>query len=184
MKKFFSYFAVSMTMILGLAVSSCSTDNCKNVDCGTNGTCDAADGKCLCNAGYELGTTSKKCDVASRDKFLGTWNGLDCGATVQHPIVITAGSEITKVSISRYANAFCGSATTPLVATAKLSSDGSKLETFVGSCDTQTVINASGNSMSLSSDGKTLTNVYSVVDKGGSSTGTDTTYNCTLTYMK
>lgn len=183
MKKFFSYFAVSMTMILGLAVSSCSTDNCKNVDCGTNGTCDAADGKCLCNAGYELGTTSKKCDVESRAKFVGTWTGKNPSAANNHDIAIsTSSTAVTKVRITNFGNYDCTSGT-PLAITADVSSTA--LSNFAS--DGCTTIAFSGTptaTINTTATPNTLTMVYSIVLKNGSSTNTDTTVSRTVVYTK
>lgn len=174
MKKFFSYFAVSMTMILGLAVSSCTTDECKNVDCGTNGTCDAADGKCLCNAGYELGTDSK-CSKLTSAKFIGTWKSSEtCTPTVdntEYSIVITASSDLTKVIITNFGRTMCG--TDPLPVTATIS--GTNLGSFTETCAT---VNVTAGSASLSSDGMTLTVSYTLTDGAGD------TYTCNAAMKK
>ncbi len=175
MKKFFAYFAFCATIIVGLAVSSCS--QCGNVDCGTNGSCDETDGSCICDAGWELGATSKKCDVEMRAKFIGTWRGTDCGASAPHNIVITtSATDVTKVSISNFGNAFCGAS--DLVATAAVGTDGSKLQSFSTDCPSTTAsINATGNSITLDAAGTTMTCSYNV-NVGG------TPYACTLTYTK
>lgn len=173
MKKFFAYFAFCVTIIVGLAVSSCS--QCGNVDCGTNGQCDETDGSCLCDAGYELGATSKKCDVEMRTKFIGTWRGTDCGAADNHDIVITSSSsDVTKVSISNYGNAYC-SGTTDLVVTAAVSNDGSALSTFSTDCSLVTL--GTGNSITLNTAGNTMTCKY-VLTTGG------TPFDCTVVYTK
>ncbi len=175
MKKFFAYFAFCVTIIVGLAVSSCS--QCGNVDCGTNGQCDETDGSCICDAGYELGATSKKCDVEMRSKFVGTWRGTDCGASAQHNIVITTSSAgVTKANVSNFGNAFCGAA--DLVAVGTVSADGSKLENFTSDCPSATAsVKATGNSITLDAAGTTMTCSYNITVGG-------TDYTCTLTYTK
>lgn len=52
-----------------LALVSCNTDSCKDVDCGVNGTCE--EGICACDSFYE----GENCEIESRDKYLGTWTG-------------------------------------------------------------------------------------------------------------
>ncbi|MEO5674696.1 MAG: calcium-binding EGF-like domain-containing protein [Chitinophagales bacterium] len=47
--------------------NSCSSDACKDVNCGTFGNC--VDGTCICDAGYE----GDNCETESRAKFVGTY---------------------------------------------------------------------------------------------------------------
>lgn len=173
MKKFFAIFTVGVA----LAFSSCN-DLCRNVDCGANGTCDEADGKCLCNTGYELGT-DEKCSVESRAKFIGTWRGTDCGSSASHDIVVsTSSSDITKVRISNFSNADCSTGNA-VVATATVSTDGTALGTFTTDCPAANgyVINATGNSATLNAAGTIMTLSYNVTIGG-------TDYTCTLQYTK
>jgi len=63
-----------LTLLLGIAflllgLNSCNCDVCCNVDCGAKGNCDAVDGKCVCDAGFEV-DASHKCNTRSRIKFL------------------------------------------------------------------------------------------------------------------
>lgn len=48
-------------------VSSCKRDKCKTVSCQNTGVCD--DGACKCAPGYE----GSQCEVASKDKYTGSW---------------------------------------------------------------------------------------------------------------
>lgn len=62
----------------GFSGPSCEVqDLCYNVACGTNATCDPADGECYCNDGYEPGTNPNNCDVQIRSKYFATYNGQD-----------------------------------------------------------------------------------------------------------
>lgn len=110
MKNLFAYFALCLTVAFGLAVSSCSVDLCKDVDCGANGSCDSGDGKCKCITGYETDATSGKCDVVSRAKFLGTYQEVDqcsvpaTGSPFTNTVTITESSTgINKVLLNGYA---------------------------------------------------------------------------------
>lgn len=63
--------------IFAVSLSSCTSDPCKDVNCGTNGTC--VEGNCECDPGYE-GTS---CETEMRAKFLGTYvatGSLCCGS--------------------------------------------------------------------------------------------------------
>ena len=50
--------------------SSCTPDPCKDVVCGTFGTC--LEGDCLCDDGYELDANGA-CNTEMRTKFIGTY---------------------------------------------------------------------------------------------------------------
>lgn len=85
-------------------IPACTDENlCKDVDCGTYGTC--FDGDCVCDDGYEIGT-SGKCDTEQRAKFLGTYNSSETctpPSTGSYSNTITAsGSDVTKVVISNF----------------------------------------------------------------------------------
>jgi hypothetical protein len=50
---------------------------CREVDCGRNGvSLDTDNCKCVCNAGYAIGIDNK-CNLESREKFVGEWLGTD-----------------------------------------------------------------------------------------------------------
>ncbi len=55
---------------------ACNKDRCHNVACLNGGVCD--DGSCTCPSGIE----GNRCQTASRDKFIGTYNGSDSCSVV------------------------------------------------------------------------------------------------------
>jgi len=79
------------------------SDACKDVDCGTNGTCFSGD--CVCDDGYEIGA-SGKCDTESRVKFYGNYNVSEtCGGPADtYSSGIEAGPSITEVKITNFGN--------------------------------------------------------------------------------
>jgi hypothetical protein len=80
-KKFFFLPALLLGAFLMFTPSCGETDPCKDVECGANGDC--FEGECVCNVGYELGT-SGQCDTEMRTKFIGTYNIVEtCVATNQ-----------------------------------------------------------------------------------------------------
>lgn len=57
-----------------LLMTSCKKENsgsCEDVNCTENATC--INGICACDEGYE----GYNCDITSRDKFIGVWQGKD-----------------------------------------------------------------------------------------------------------
>ena len=60
-------YKISLFLIFSLFMFSCS-DNCADVDCGANGSCD--DGTCLCDDWVE----GDRCETETRAKFLGAWS--------------------------------------------------------------------------------------------------------------
>lgn len=71
-----------------LFFSGCDTDPCKDIDCGTNGTC--VEGTCVCDAGYE-GTS---CETLQNAKFVGSYNGSEncTSGTYTYALTISASS--------------------------------------------------------------------------------------------
>lgn len=65
--------------------TSCSKDNCKDVVCKNGGTCNSTDGSCTCKTGYE-GTD---CGTLSRDKFVGSWSGVDNCSNPTSTVTVT-----------------------------------------------------------------------------------------------
>lgn len=74
MKHFFNTLALSLTILFGMTMNACVKNPCKGVDCGTNGSCSATDGHCICNSGYEVDAGTGKCTKISLCK------NVDCGA--------------------------------------------------------------------------------------------------------
>lgn len=71
--RFWKHSLLAAGIFLGIAstvtYTSCTHDSCKNLICRNGGTC--ADEACRCPDGYE-GT---QCEILSRTKFLGTYDG-------------------------------------------------------------------------------------------------------------
>jgi len=89
--KFFQL--LSVVAIATVSFNSCTTDACKDVDCGLYGEC--VDGDCVCDTGYE----GVNCDTPWSAYFLGTYAGLDtCG--FQYESIISGGASATTLSIS------------------------------------------------------------------------------------
>lgn len=89
--KFFQILGVVAVSVISF--NSCTTDACKDVDCGINGEC--VDGDCVCDAGY----TGVNCETAWATAFLGTYAGVDsCG--FEYESVVSAGATATTLDIS------------------------------------------------------------------------------------
>ncbi len=89
---------------LTLVMTSCSKDECEDVSCGANGTCD--NGVCICEAGYEGGS----CETLAFAKFLGSWttseqkNGGTASFSYTTVIAPISTENITEVTISEIAD--------------------------------------------------------------------------------
>lgn len=65
---------LSIGAFFAITHTACNKDRCNNVACLNGGVCDG--GSCTCAAGWQ----GNRCQTASRDKFIGTFNGGDsCG---------------------------------------------------------------------------------------------------------
>jgi len=93
---------VTFTTFGAVTFTSCNPDECKDVVCANNGTCNSADGSCTCQTGYE-GTT---CQTLSRAKFVGVYVGNEqCTVgTDQYSITITENSDAIKLTMSNIYN--------------------------------------------------------------------------------
>ncbi len=90
--------------MLAFAPGCGDADPCKDVECGTNGTC--FEGTCVCDVGYEAGV-SGQCDTESRVKFYGNYNATETctpGGTGTFSSAISSGSDITRINISNFAD--------------------------------------------------------------------------------
>jgi hypothetical protein len=68
-------------------------DPCFAIDCGDNGTC--IDGTCDCEEGYY----GDSCELIIKDRFVGTWSGIDCEGD-NFELIIQPGATITKLIIA------------------------------------------------------------------------------------
>ncbi len=133
MKYLFMSFAVCLTIVVSIILLACS-DVCKDVDCGIYGTCDAADGKCVCVVGYET-DVSERCDSLSITKFIGTYNVHDVCAsgTSDYNVSISPSSTgVDKVVINNYGNYSAGSVLleTPATVMRNTLTISEKIQTF------------------------------------------------------
>ncbi len=88
-----------MVLAFGLMVTATSCkDECKNVECGANGTC--VEGVCDCTAGYE----GDACEKAMNAKFVGSYNVTDPCTALGYSQTITAGSLPTEITFSNLGN--------------------------------------------------------------------------------
>ena len=95
--KLFSILGVAAVVAIGL--SSCETDACADVECGTNGTC--VDGDCVCDAGYE----GVDCDTEERAEFIATYNVSEActsGNYTYSSSVQTSTTAVTSVLITNF----------------------------------------------------------------------------------
>lgn len=89
-----NYFLLLMLLI----ISSCS-DPCKDVLCGTYGTCD--EGLCIC----ETGVYGDNCSQFYRDDFIGDWNITQLTCDVGNPTssavyTFSSGDNINDIKIT------------------------------------------------------------------------------------
>lgn len=83
----------TLTLVF-LALMFIGCDECRDVDCGANGSCD--EGDCICDAGYE----GSSCETEERAKFIGNWSGpsLCAGEVGSANVVVSPGTDVTKVT--------------------------------------------------------------------------------------
>ncbi len=176
MKNVGNIFVLSLAVVFCFALSSCGTSACNRVDCGRNGTCDEADGKCACNVGYEIDPACGKCDMKANAKFIGQWTSAETCPPASDPtpytITISAvTNDLSKVQIANFGRTNCGADPLGVIATI----DGTTLKSFTTTCPT---VSVSAGSCSLSPDGLTLHVVYTLTDGGG------TVYSCAAAMLK
>jgi hypothetical protein len=83
---------LGVAAVATIGMVSCTTDACKDVDCGTNGTC--LEGVCLCDTGYE----GVNCDTEERADFIGTYNVTEVCASGDYTYSITVTTSATGIS--------------------------------------------------------------------------------------
>lgn len=87
---------LGVAIVATIGMVSCTTDACKDVECGDNGTC--LEGVCICDAGY----TGVNCDATWAEAFAGVYSGVDtCGFTYES--TITVSTNFNEINVS---NAF------------------------------------------------------------------------------
>jgi hypothetical protein len=94
-----------------LFLSSCATEPCADVDCGTFGDCFTVgeEGVCLCTTGYEQNEAGL-CEIRSADKFTGTYDVTEvCSdnfgpGTTEYTYETTVGASDTAVTVIFFDN--------------------------------------------------------------------------------
>jgi hypothetical protein len=87
---------LGVAAVATIGMVSCTTDACKDVECGVYGTC--VEGDCIC----ELGYSGSDCATVVRDAFIGSGNVNETctTSTDTYAVTITAGTGITDIVIS------------------------------------------------------------------------------------
>lgn len=155
--RLFQILGVAAIASLGLA--SCEVDNCKDVECGTNGTC--VDGTCVCDAGY----TGTNCDTEERAQFLANYSVSESCTSGNYTYSIevgTSSTDVTKVIISNF-----GDYGVDVVATV----NGSSL----------TIANQTVGGGTFSGSGQLSGNILTITYSVTAGTSTD---SCTMTCTK
>lgn len=159
-------FLGMVAVVTVMFFNACTSDPCKDVNCGVNGNC--VDGTCVCVAGYE----GANCETEMRTKFEGTWTTSDAcsqSGNSSYLVTITAGTGITEVKITNFWDVF----TNAVVATV----DGTTISIASQQPDNDDFFVTGQGTIS----GNTITWNYTIDDQGIPSSGTDV---CSSTWTK
>jgi hypothetical protein len=157
----------SMLAFSAITYTACNKDECKDVVCQNGGTC--VSGTCACPTGYE-GTT---CQTESRSKFLKQYTvTASCQATYVATITAASGTDVTKVTITNFANLNAAAGTTTSVY--------GNVNGNIITIPTQNAVGFSSANISVSGSGTfengVITFTYSVVSGGTTNTCTNTNW--------
>ncbi len=83
---------LGVAAVATIGMVSCTTDACKDVDCGLYGTC--VEGDCVCDTGYE----GVNCDTEERADFIGTYNVTEACTSGNYTYAITVTTSATGVT--------------------------------------------------------------------------------------
>lgn len=152
-----------LLFLVSMISSCCKFSICENVDCGKFGNCDEADGKCICEAGFEWGTDNK-CNVATRSKFLGNWRAFEnCSPMIEGDYMLTISPSLTDsntIVLTNFGGISCE--TIPLDVFVEV--QDSTLIHFREECSTVKISACSGK---ISRNRKNLTLSYTIKDGWG-----------------
>ncbi|MGB0918350.1 MAG: calcium-binding EGF-like domain-containing protein, partial [Flavobacteriales bacterium] len=86
---------LGVAAVATIGMVSCTTDECKDVNCGDNGTC--VEGDCVCDLGYE-GTN---CETLVNAAFVGSFNVNEaCSQSTDTYAVTISATDATTLTIS------------------------------------------------------------------------------------
>lgn len=109
-KKLFLLPALLLGAFLFFAPACGNDDACKDVDCGTTGTC--FEGDCVCNVGYEKDAAGVCVDQI--DRLVGKWSTTEkCDtdpSAVPYDLTFTKSATANTVDIFNFFNSFATSA--------------------------------------------------------------------------
>jgi hypothetical protein len=160
--KFFQL--LSVVAIATISFNSCTTDACKDVDCGADGTC--VDGDCVCDTGYE----GVNCDTEMREKFAGSYlaNEAACGVTDFASSIGNSSTGVTKIAITGFGGFACSGSSIVVIAT--VSGSDVTVDPNQSFCAGEVVINSGTGSINAS--GTVVTITYNATVGGSTSTCT------------
>ena len=148
--------------IFAVSLSSCSTGPCKDVNCGTNGTC--VDGNCSCEPGYE----GSACDIEFATKYISAtgWSASD------NTTASTAG---TTLGVFTYVPTLTKGAANRVLVSGMSGFADSVIDLTLNASTTFTIADtdAAGRTFagtgSITADGKTISANYTVTFSDGTS---------------
>ncbi len=147
--KFFQF--LSVVAIATVSFNSCTTDACKDVDCGLYGEC--VDGDCVCDTGYE----GVNCDTEEREKFLGNFLANETGVVDYASVVSTSSTGVNKIAISGFGGYACGGSDIVVICT--VNGMDLTVDSDQSFCSGQVVIDSG--SGSINAAGNVITITYS-----------------------
>lgn len=108
------WYGLLCALVLLMGASACKR-GCKDVNCLNNGECQVG-GTCSCPGRFggqycdslcPIGLEGEYCNVASRSKFVRTWNATTSSAvtgTIRHPLYVTNGPILQQIIITNFNN--------------------------------------------------------------------------------
>ena len=163
--KFFQL--LSVVAIATVSFNSCTTDACKDVDCGLYGEC--VDGDCVCDTGYE----GVNCATEERAQFVGSYLASEagCGVTDFASSIGNSSTAVNKIAITGFGGWECNGS--PIVVIATVNGMDVTVDANQSFCAGDIVITSGSGSINAS--GTVVTITYNAT-AGGSTTTCTTVY--------
>jgi hypothetical protein len=164
--KFFQL--LSVVAIATVSFNSCTTDACKDVDCGLYGEC--VDGDCVCDTGYE----GVNCDTEMREKFAGNYLASEaaCDVTDFASSIGNSSTGVNKIAITGFGGYECSGS--PIVVIATVNGMDVTVDPNQSFCSGLIVI--SSGSGSINASGNVVSITYTSTVDGGTATTCTTVY--------